>query len=55
MKAYVITFVAAVFAWWIIRQQDEPELWFNVAAALGCVCGFILLCLGVFELCGCVM
>lgn len=55
MKAYVYTFIAAMFAYWIIRKQEEPEIWFNAAAAIGCVCGFILLCLGVFELCGCVM
>lgn len=55
MKAYVITFAAALFAHWIIRKQEEPEIWFNAAAAIGCVCGFVLLCLGVMEICGCVM
>lgn len=55
MKAYVYTFIAAMFAYWIIRKQEEPEIWFNAAMAIGCVCGFILLCLGVFELCGCAM
>lgn len=55
MKAYVITFIAGLFAWWIIRQQDEPELWFNVLAVLGCVCVLILLYLGVFALCAYVM
>ena len=55
MTAYLITFIAGLFAWWIIRQQEEPEIWYNAAMAIGCVCMFILLCLGVFELCGCVM
>lgn len=55
MKAYVITFVAALFAWWLINQQEEPEIWFNAAAAVACALLFIMLCLGVFELCGCVM
>lgn len=54
-SSYVILFAAALFAWWIIRQQEEPLIWFNAAMAIGCVCGFILLCLGVFELCGCAM
>jgi hypothetical protein len=55
MKAYLITFIAALFAWWIINQQEEPLIWFNAAAAVACACMFILLCLGVMELCGCVM
>lgn len=55
MKEYLITFIAAMFAWWIIRQQDEPEVWFNAAAALACACLFILLCIGVMDLCACAM
>lgn len=55
MKAYLITLIAAVFAWWIIRQQEDPDIWFNAAAAIGCVCGFVLLCLGVMEVCACAM
>lgn len=55
MTAYLYTFLAAMFLYWIIRQQEEPEIILNALAALGAVCGFILACLGVFELCGCVM
>lgn len=55
MKAYVYTFIAAMFAYWIIRKQKEPEIWFNAAAAVACALLFIMLCVGVFELCGCVM
>lgn len=55
MKAYVYCFIAAAFAYWIIQRQEDPEIWYNVCMAINCVCLFILLCLGVFELCGCVM
>ena len=55
MKAYLYAFLAALFLYWIIDQQEEPEIIFNALYALGAVAGFILVCLGVFELCGCVM
>jgi len=55
MKACLYAFLAALFLDWIIRQQDEPEIIRNALYALGAVAGFILVCLGVFELCGCVM
>lgn len=60
MKAYVlcsylITIGAALFARWIIRKMEEPEILINAAAAIGCVCVFILLFFGVMELCAYVM
>ena len=55
MKAYLYAFLAAMFLSWIIDQQEEPDILRNALYALGAVAGFILVCLGVFELCGCVM
>lgn len=55
MKAWFILFIAALFAWWFIRQEEDPEIWRNVIFALNFAYLFILLCLGVFELCSCVM
>lgn len=55
LTSYVIMFGATVFALWIILQEEEPEIFQNAVAALNCVILFILLCLGVFELCSCVM
>ena len=55
MKAYLYFFLAALFLHWIIEQQEEPEILRNALYALGAMVGFILVCLGVFELCGCVM
>lgn len=52
MKAYLYAFLAAMFLSWIIDQQEEePEILLNAAAAIVCVVGFIIICLGVFELC----
>lgn len=55
MKAYVYTFIAVMFAYWIIRKQEEPEIWYNAICALGCAALFVMLVIGVFQLCGCVM
>ena len=51
MKAYLYAFLAALFLDWIIDQQEEPEIIYNAIYALGAVVVFILVCLGVFELC----
>ena len=55
MKAYLYTFLAAAFLTWILDQMDDPQIIYNALYALGAILGFILVCLGVFELCGCVM
>lgn len=55
ITAYLIMFVASVFVLWIIRQHEEPEIFLNAVAAFNCAILFIILCLGVFELCGCAM
>ena len=55
LLAYLIMFVATLFFLWIIRKEEEPEIFFNTILAINCVILFIILCLGVFELCACVM
>lgn len=51
MKAYVYLFIAIMFAFWIIRKEEDPEIWRNVLFALNFAYLFILICLAVFELC----
>ncbi len=53
--SYLIMFVATLFFLWIIRKEEEPEIFLNAIAAFNCVILFILLCLGVSELCACAM
>lgn len=55
LMPYLIMFVATLFFLWIIRKEEEPEIFFNTILVINCVILFIILFLGVFELCGCVM
>lgn len=55
MKAVLIVIAALGFAWWMYQKEDDPQIGINAAAAVACAGMFILLCLGVMELCGCAM
>lgn len=51
MSSVIIFACALLFARWIIDETEDPQILYNALVALGAVLGFILLCLGVFELC----
>lgn len=55
MASYVILFIATLFALWILNRTEDPQIFYNAILAINCAILFIILIIGVFELCGCVM
>lgn len=55
MNSIIIFACALLFARWIIDETEDPLVWYNAIAAIGCVALFVILVLGVFQLCACVM
>lgn len=55
MNSVIIFACALLFARWIIDETEDPQVWYNAIAAIGCAGLFVMLVLGVFELCGCAM
>ena len=55
MTSIIIFACALLFARWIIDETEDPQVWYNAIAAIGSAGLFVMLVLGVFQLCACAM